>query len=295
MTPTITPDALFVGLCTLDVIQSVDRVPASNEKITARRQTVAAGGPATNASVTFSHLGGGATLLTGAGKHPLTAGIRADLGDARVHLIDLAANRQEPPTVSSIMVTADSGERAVVSTHAVGQHLEPPANVSELVSNNHAVHIDGHHPRLAEAAVAVARRLGRLTVLDGGSWKPGTEKLLPYLDVAVCSANFHPPGTATTEETLAYLRAQGVTWTAVTDGADPIAWQGSGGVRSLRVPQTQVVDTLGAGDIFHGALTFMLSRYEELTEQTFVSALEFASSIATTACGSFGTRTWMTG
>lgn len=42
------PEGLFVGLCTLDVIQLVDHVPAPDEKLTAREQTVAAGGPAAN-------------------------------------------------------------------------------------------------------------------------------------------------------------------------------------------------------------------------------------------------------
>lgn len=51
------PDGLFVGLCTLDVIQLVDHVPAPDEKLTAREQTVAAGGPAANAAVTFAYLG----------------------------------------------------------------------------------------------------------------------------------------------------------------------------------------------------------------------------------------------
>lgn len=73
------PQGLFVGLCTVDVIQLVDHVPSSDEKLTAREQVVAAGGPAANAAVTFSHLGGGARLLTGIGSHPLGVAAAADL------------------------------------------------------------------------------------------------------------------------------------------------------------------------------------------------------------------------
>ncbi|WP_234375205.1 PfkB family carbohydrate kinase, partial [Streptomyces scabiei] len=104
---------LFVGLCTLDVVQLVDRVPGANEKLTAREQVVAAGGPAANAAVTFAHLGGAATLLTAVGHHPLGVAVAADLDRQGVTVVDLAAGSAEPPAVSSVLVTAAGGDRAV--------------------------------------------------------------------------------------------------------------------------------------------------------------------------------------
>jgi sugar/nucleoside kinase (ribokinase family) len=288
------PAGLFVGLCVLDIIQLVDHVPQPNEKSTALRQTVAAGGPATNAAVAFSHLGGSATLVTGVGDHPLSAGIRADLRDTKVRLVDLAKDHGDPPTVSTVMVTARSGERAVVSKNAGGYDLEPPANLADLVARSAVVHIDGHHPLLAEASVIAARRLSRPTLLDGGSWKPGTRALLPHVDVAVCSSNFHPPGTSAPEEVLSFLRSAGVSWAAVTRGEEEILWQGpEGRPRTVPVPQVEITDTLGAGDIFHGALAFELARGQELDSSGFSRALQRAASVAAMACRSFGTRSWM--
>jgi hypothetical protein len=48
---------------------------------------------------------------------------------------------------------------------------------------------------LAINAARAARQLGRLCVLDEGSWKSNTADLLPYVDIAICSADFRPPGT----------------------------------------------------------------------------------------------------
>lgn len=288
--------ALFAGLCTLDVLQAVERAPGPNEKVTALDQAVAAGGPAANAAVTFAHLGGDVTLVTGVGRHPLAAGVRADLGRARVRIEDAAADDDRPPPVSSIVVTAATGDRSVVSRNAAGRSLDPPRELPSLVSGARAVLIDGHHPALADAVAEEARSRGVLCVLDGGSWKDNTARLLPCVDVAVCSADFRPPGTSdATDAVLEFLLRAGVRWAAVTDGPRPVAWAGPDGRSgTVPVPSAEVVDTLGAGDVFHGAFTYAVAPGTgDLDEGAFAAALRFAGEVAARSCESFGTRAWM--
>lgn len=288
------PAGLFVGLCTLDVIQLVDRVPASDEKLTAREQVVAAGGPAANASAAFGHLGGRAKLLTAIGSHPLGLAATADLDALGVAVTDLAAESAEPPAVSSILVTASSGERAVASTNATGHRLAPPGDLGALVAASDVVEFDGHHMELALAAARAARAAGRVTLLDAGSWKDGTPELLPYIDVAVCSADFHPPGVAdSVAATLGFLRAHGVTWRAVSRGGRPLVWAGPDGGGTVEVPAVRVADTLGAGDFLHGALAHHLAVRGRLTPEGFAESLRGAAAVASRACASFGTRAWM--
>ncbi|MFJ9248506.1 PfkB family carbohydrate kinase [Streptomyces sp. NPDC101776] len=287
------PTGLFVGLCTLDVIQLVDHAPGPNEKLTARDQVVAAGGPAANAAVAFGHLGGTATLLTAIGRHPLGAGVVADLNALGVTVRDLAADSTRPPAVSTVLVTASTGERAVASTNATAHRLAPPDDLDALVAACDLVEFDGHHMQLAVAAARSARAAGRKTLFDGGSWKPGTENLLPLLDVAVCSADFHPPGTRTPADTLRFLRDHGVGWSAVSRGADPVLWAGPDGEGTIEVPTVHVADTLGAGDVLHGALAHHLALQDRLTSEGFTEALRTAATVASRATGSFGTRVWM--
>ena len=288
------PSALFAGLCTLDLIQSVIRVPHQNEKVTALDQTVVAGGPATNAAVTFAFLGGAAALVTGVGRHPLAEGIRADLAQAGVDLIDAAWADSRPPPVSSIVVTAGTGDRSVVSRNSAGRDLMPPPALRELTDQARAVLVDGHHPPLARAAVLAARERGRPCILDGGSWKDNLPDILPQVDVAVCSADFRPPGTV--EDVLGYLLNRGIRWAAVTDGPRPVEWAGPEGRRgTVPVPVEEVTDTMGAGDVFHGAFTHAVATTGEgvIGEHTFISALRFAAKVAARSCRSFGTRAWM--
>lgn len=287
------PAGLFVGLCTLDVVQLVDHVPGANEKLTARDQVVAAGGPAANAAVTFGHLGGTARLLTGIGAHPLGLAVAADLDRLGVGVTDLAAGSVEPPAVSSILVTASSGDRAVASTNARGDRLGPPDGLDALVASCDIVELDGHHMELATETARAARAAGRRTVFDGGSWKAGTDGLLPSIDVAVCSEDFRPPGAESPEDTLDFLREHGVAWSAVSLGGRPILWAGPDGGGTVDVPAVRVADTLGAGDVLHGALTHHLATQGQLTARGFVDALRGAAVVASRACASFGTRAWM--
>jgi sugar/nucleoside kinase (ribokinase family) len=284
----VPPSAVFAGLCTFDLIQQVERVPAADEKMTATRQAVSAGGPATNAAATFAHLGGTATLVTGVGDHPLAAGVKADLDRLGVRLVDLAAGDPQPPSVSSVLVTAGTGTRSVVSRNSAGRRLRPPENLDRVVGPADLVLVDGHHPDLAHAVLVAAG--DRFAVLDGGSWKDCLPDLLPMVDVAICSAALRPPSG---QPALGYLRERGVRWAAVTDGAGPVCWVGPRSSGQIPVPTVEAVDTTGAGDIFHGAFAYALAAAGTLDEAVFVAALRRAVAVAALSCASFGTREWM--
>lgn len=278
---------LFVGLVTLDLIYRVDQVPSSNQKIVASDYIVAAGGPATNAAVAFSHLGDRAVLLSLLGQHTITELIRADLADCGVTIADLAPHRSEAPPVSSIMVTESTGERAVVSLNAQKTQAlanEIPAGILQDVD---VVMVDAHQMAVAQAIATQAKALKIPVVADCGSWKPGFEAVLPLIDYAVCSANFFPPGCSTETEVIHTLSQIGISHIAITHGEKPIRYVSQQDDGWLEVPMVQAIDTLGAGDIFHGAFCHYL------IQQEFVTALASASTIAARACQFFGTRQWM--
>jgi sugar/nucleoside kinase (ribokinase family) len=287
------PSCLFVGLCTQDIIQMVDCIPHSNEKVTALKQMISAGGPATNAAVTYACLGGRASLLTGIGGHSLGLSVRSELEDRGVSVIDSAAGSSEAPPVSAIMITAGSGDRAVVSINTVGRTLRVDDSVNALVADHQIVFVDGYYHELAMSSLHAARDQSKTTILDGGSWKAGTTELLPYIDIALCSADFHPPGVTDPQEVFPVLSASGVQWSAITRGAESILWGAFQYRGEVVVPRVDVVDTLGAGDVFHGACSLAIGLEASIDENCFVSALRIAAQVAATSCTVFGTRAWM--
>jgi sugar/nucleoside kinase (ribokinase family) len=278
---------LFVGLVTLDLIYLADSAPKNNQKMVAADYTVAAGGPATNAAVTFAHLGNQGTVLGVLGSHPMTQLIRSDVENYRVAIADLEPNKQTPPSVSSIIVTQATGERAVISINAAktqASSLSTPANILHDID---IVLIDGHQMAVSKAIAQIAKAENIPVIIDGGSWKIGCEEILPFVDYAVCSANFYPPDCYTEAEVFDYLSSFGIPNIAITHGEQPITYLSSNQIGTINVPQIPVVDTLGAGDIFHGAFChYILS-------ENFSNTLAKAANIAANSCQFFGTRRWM--
>jgi sugar/nucleoside kinase (ribokinase family) len=278
---------LFVGLATLDLIYLVERLPNNNQKIVALDQIIAAGGPATNAAVTFNYLGSKAKLLGILGNHPLSQLIQADLATHSLKIIDLQPEYAESPSVSSIFVIQSTGERAVISINATKSQAiveQLPKDVLEQVD---LVLLDGHQMAISQAIASQAKSLNIPVVLDGGSWKPGLEKVLPYVDYALCSADFYPTGCGNLKEVLAYLQNAEISHIAITRGERPIFYWDNGKTGELAVPQVTVKDTVGAGDIFHGAFCHYI------LQQSFVSALHAAAQIASRSCQFFGTRQFL--
>ncbi|MFQ4142000.1 sugar kinase [Chlorogloeopsis sp. ULAP02] len=289
----MTHHGLFVGLVTLDLIYLAQSPPKNNQKIVATDYIVAAGGPATNAAIAFSHLDSTdktqnfSTLLGIVGSHPLTQLIRGDLQKYRVAINDLDSTTKNPPPVSSIIVTQASGERAVVSINAVKTQADREAIPPEILQNIDIVLIDGHQMAVGIEIAQMAKAKNIPIVIDGGSWKHGFDKLLPLVDYAICSANFYPPNCHTQEDMLAYLTQVGISHIAITHGEKPIQYLTLGTNGIVNVPKTQAIDTLGAGDIFHGAFCHYILR------ENFISALASAAKIAAFSCQFFGTRRWM--
>lgn len=278
---------LFTGLTTLDLIYRANHPPLTNQKIVASDYIVAAGGPATNAAIAFQHFENRATLLSVIGCHPMTQLIRADLDQLGVTAIDLLSNQSEPPPVSSIIVTESTGERAVVSINAVKTQVSPDCIPADCLSGVDIVLIDGHQMVVGWAIAQQAKAQNIPIVIDGGSWKPGFETILPLTNYAICSANFHPPDCHTSEDVLTYLINSGIPHIALTHGEQPIQYWNDGQEGTVEVPPVKTVDTLGAGDIFHGAFCHAILHHD------FVVALAFAAQVASHSCKFFGTRQWL--
>lgn len=286
---------LFAGLSTIDIQFMMNKFPEVNTKSLVKESSIYSGGPATNAAITFSNLGGDAALITSIGNHFFTEFINNDLANYNIKLYDVSLNANTSPIISSIITSGTSGDRTIVT-------VDPKTN-SEVYGNNDKSLNDFCKSELKyynivlldcfyiENAIIVAREAKKLSipvVIDGGSWKNGMEKLLEFVDVAICSEKFYPPGLKTSEEVFEYLSSGNCEKIAITRGEKPILYKDKNDYDKISVAKIDPVDTLGAGDIFHGAFCFYL-----LKGNNFAEALANAATVATESCKYIGTRKWV--
>lgn len=286
---------VLAGLATYDVIHLVESLPAPDTKVAALDFVTAAGGPAANAAVAVAHLGARPTLVTALPQHPVSYLIEYDVVACGVDLA-VVASYEGAPITASIMVTRATGERAIVSPTGAATDMALIAENEVSLDGVGAVLVDGYFRSLSLPIAKAARERGIPVILDAGSARPYTDEVLANVDVAVPSSAFHPPGTdGSPESVFAYLRARGVMWAAITRGAASILYMCPSGSGEVRVPPVEnVVDTLGAGDVFHGALAYRIATLG-LSDERFVADLEFAAGIVARSLTSFGTRAWLRG
>jgi sugar/nucleoside kinase (ribokinase family) len=280
---------VFVGLATLDVIHRVIRAPGVNEKITAEAQFVSAGGPAANAAVTFAGLGGISTLITALGRNPIARLIIDELSFHGVTVIDVDQESASSPPISAVTVTVATGDRSVVGGDAVSVFAEVPKNLLSTISGAQVVLIDGHHPKLAVASAAAAREAGIPVIVDAGRWKPVMADLIPLSDNVVCSNDFRIPHTDNSTDTALGLVASGIATVVTTDGGEPVRWWSDRASGSIEVPHVIAVDTLGAGDVFHGAYAY----YATTSGLGLEDRIRAASRVAALRCANVGPRAWL--
>nr|WP_264002067.1 PfkB family carbohydrate kinase [Mycolicibacterium bacteremicum] len=104
----------------------------------------------------------------------------------------------------------------------------------------------------------------------------------------VCSNDFRIPDTDGSESTAAALVTGGVPTVVTTHGGDPVQWWSWGRSGAVPVPAVQAVDTLGAGDVFHGAYAYFATRPGGLEQR-----IDRSARVAALRCSVVGPRAWL--
>ena len=291
------PRVLFLGRSTLDALYRLDRLPAEDTKAYAREFHAAPGGPALNAAITHALLGGEAMLISAVGGGPWAAAVRAELEGHGIALLDLAAGTNYETPLTTVLINAASGSRTILNPPLSAVQLTPLAgNWEKSVPADWGavppvVFTDGFHLEETLPLLADCKAAGVALCLDGGSWKPGTAELAPLLSVAICSERFAVPGLDADPESLFdWFAARDVPCIALTRGARPILGWERGRRFEIEVARINAADTLGAGDVLHGAFAYFCA-----SGDGFEPALRRAAQIASLSCRSLGTQGWAAG
>lgn len=244
--------ALFIGQAYIDVTFLTDQLPTGDEKTIAQDYAVSFGGNAVTAAFCCAKLGIAPDLITTLADDWLG---RMFLDMARKYGISVHGRKVRDSSLSFIM--PKDGKRAIVRCRD-DDYLHPFPNLN--LTGCRALHLDGHQPDAALHYAQTCRKAGILTSLDGGAVRENTDELLTFIDVAVVSERFCEQMGKDVSGTIDYLSSRGCGVAAVTMGERGVFWrEGSSEIRQLKalsVPKERVIDTNGAGDIFHGAYVY---------------------------------------
>jgi sugar/nucleoside kinase (ribokinase family) len=285
------PDSrvLFAGRTTLDVVYALDQFPAEDTKTFATELRAASGGPATNAAITHALLGGTSTLMSAIGGGLWSIPVRAELEQLDIDIIDLARETSYETPLTTVLLNKPGSTRTIVNPPQSAAALTTVTTWDPAWGEMPGLMLtDGFHLAETLGLLAELRANGVELCLDGGSWKLGTEELAGLLTVAICSERFAVPGNpADSNATIAWFAEKGVPHVAVTRGEKPIVGWDRGRKFEIEIAAIDAVDTLGAGDVLHGAFCYHFARVRE-----FEPALRLAAEVATRSCQGHGIRGW---
>jgi len=244
--------ALFIGQAYIDVTFLTDRLPTGDEKLVALAYAVSFGGNSVTAAFCCAKLSIVPDLMTSLADDWLGRMFR-DM--AAKYQIPIHARDVHASSLSFIM--PKDGKRAIVRCRDDDYLNSFP--VLDL-GGCRALHVDGHQPDAALYYAKRGRAAGILTSLDGGGLRSNTHELLAFIDVAIVAERLCEQMTLTPREMLDYLKTRGCRIGGVTSGERGVLWfDETGAVRSLSalpVPPRRILDTSGAGDVFHGAYVY---------------------------------------
>jgi sugar/nucleoside kinase (ribokinase family) len=182
-------------------------------------------------------------------------------------------------TSSLSFIMPKDGKRAIVRCRD-DEHIHPFPHLN--LNGCRALHVDGHQPDAAIYYARHCREAGILTSLDGGGLRSNTHELLEFIDVAIVAERLCEQMNLAPKEMLDYLKGRGCRIGGVTMGERGLFWYDEAGVfrtmPALPIARERVIDTNGAGDVFHGAYVYS---YLAHPDKNWNAHFEFARAAST--------------
>lgn len=278
---------VFVGAATWDAIALVARFPEPDDRVVAEEIRYAGGGPAATAAVAAARLGLPATFVGTVGDDHEGRRIVEDLQSHAVDANAVMALPQRRSGASVIVVDKGRGTRAICTRPIPPPDLASGSPAAAAIRAAAWVHVDhlGWTSVSDVLADVNAEQRPRLSV-DGGNPIPGFTPAGVDLFVPTLTALTQMYGEQSPDELLDAALAAGADTVVATCGAEGAIAATAGGERcAAPAHQVEVVSTLGAGDVFHGALLAAI-----LADMPLRSCLSYANVVAAISCASLDGR-----
>lgn len=268
------------GMSVIDHVYRLETFPTPGTKTRAQGFFSVLGGCAANAAIAISRLGGRARVVSPLGGpcgRDLTGdNILAKLQREKIDVAHVVRIDGAVSSRSSIFIDGE-GERTIVSYRDPALAPARPGDPFRAIAGADGVLIDNRFPEFVLPVVRAAVAEGKIVVLDGDKPMGLTDELMKLATHIVFSAD-GLRATANTEDLESALRVvakRTAATVAVTQGPRDMLWLDGGSLCRLPAFRVDAVDTLAAGDVFHGAFALALVEGSDVR-----GAMRFAAAAA---------------
>jgi sugar/nucleoside kinase (ribokinase family) len=276
-----------LGLCVIDHLYLVGEPDASGVRTRFTERLVTPGGMIGTAIAQAGYLGSDAHVLSVVGDDPDGRVIRSALKTHGVKTRRLSLSPESETTVAVVLVAKRGGERRFIVPDRRALERGVPDFDLQPIQPGSVLMVDGHFPDQALRAVRRAREVGARVIGDFNRPTAAVRKLLPFVDYPIVPQEFvdhYSDGDP--HRAMGQLAERYGGTPIVTLGArGGLHWE-AGTVLPYRAKRVKVVDTTGAGDVFHGTFATALSRSATVREA--ISLATRAASLCCTALGGTG-------
>jgi ribokinase len=280
-------DCLGFGVCPIDYLCILKSYPQLDDKIEASESDVQGGGPVPTAMVTLSRLGKKAIFVGRAGNDPEGEFVKNQLEKEDVNTDFMIIDSQMKTPKAFIWVDKKTGKRTVVLNQPELKSTKP----SELMFLDEVkikfLHLDARDIDINVYLAKWAKKTGAEVILDMGSLRGDFQKLLPMIDYLVVSKRFAYGYTELNDPVKACrkLLTQDFKAVVITLGQKGAVAGEKNTVFQVPGYKVNVVDTTGAGDVFHGAFIYGLCEKWALEK-----IIPFSNACAALKCTKLGGR-----
>ena len=276
-----------LGFCGIDYLCILNHIPV-DEKVEIIHHLVQGGGPASTAVVTASRLGAQTAFIGTVADDDKGSAIIQELKQENVDTrhIQIKIGKESPSAYC--WIEKETGKRSIAWTKGTSLPMDPDRIDKDFIVSLKLLHLDGHNMEAATKAASIAKENGVIVSLDAGTLLPGIDILINFADICIASEYFarNYTGEMDIEKAAGKLFKTGCLIAAVTSGKNGVfAVTESRSIKkdAFNVP---VIDTTGAGDVFHGAFAYAFIQGWEMDR-----VIDFASATAAIKCMKFGGRT----
>jgi len=276
-----------LGFCGLDYLCMLPYIPI-DEKVEIINNLIQGGGPAATAIVAAARLGARTAFIGAVGDDNRGSTIIDGLKQENVNTKYIQIKKAKESPGAYCWIEKEHGKRSIAWTKGTSLPMDASEINPEFISSLKLLHLDGHNTEAAIVAAKIAKKNGVIVSIDAGSLLPDIDKLIKLSDICIASENFarEYTGKEDIQEAAKKIFDEGPVIAAITSGDKGVyAVSKEGNIKkdAFNVP---VVDTTGAGDVFHGAFAYAYIQGWGLDR-----VLSFASATSAIKCSKFGGRT----